>query len=107
MTVELIGTRLQDLFNVLFYCSELQREGKKMVFKTNERICINQERGSLFTQLTHLNGEVKSSAVRTYKVPPEIEIKIRFALQKIVDSNWGGFSQPIFLKETNDTENEY
>jgi hypothetical protein len=107
MAVELIGTRLQDLFNVLFYCSDLQKEGKKMMFKANERICINQERGSLFTQLAHLQGEIKSSAVRTYKVPPEIEIKIRFALQKIVDSNWGGFSQPIFFKEPNDTENEY
>lgn len=103
MPVETITIRLENLFNVLFYCSDLQREGKKMMFKANERICINQERDSLFTQLAHNNGEIKSEEVRTYKVPPEIEIKVRFALQKIIDSNWGGFSQSIYLKP----ENEY
>jgi hypothetical protein len=101
MPVETINNRLYDLFNVLFYCSDLQKEGKKMMFKANERICINQERGALFTQLAHNNGEIKSEGVRTYKVPPEIEIKVRFALQKIIDSNWGGFSQSIYLKPEN------
>jgi len=87
MENEIINNRLKDLHNVLFYCSDLQTNGKRMIFKPNERICINQERGSLFTQLSYLYGELNRDGVRNYKTPPDIEIKIQFTLQKIGGSN--------------------
>ena len=90
--------RLEDLHNVLVYCSDLQKEGRIHVFKTGERICINQERGALFSQLSHLNNETFSHEVREYQCPPALESKIKFTIEKIQSTNWGGFNQEQFLK---------
>jgi hypothetical protein len=93
-----INQRLEDLQNVLFYCSELQKEGKIYVFKVGERICINQERGSLFSQLSFDNNENFLHEVRGYECPPALEAKIKFTIEKIKATNWGGFNQDQFLK---------
>jgi hypothetical protein len=90
--------RLEDLHNVLFYCSDVQKDGRIHVFKVGERICINQERGALFSQLSHANNEVFSHEVRAYKVSPAIEAKIKFTLEKIQATGWGGFSSDKILK---------
>ncbi|MBP4137426.1 hypothetical protein [Flavobacterium geliluteum] len=89
-----IYQRLEDLHNVLAYCSELQSCGKIYVFKTLERVCINQERGSLLSQL---NNDNFPHQVRTYKVPPHIEVKVKFTLEKIQATSWGGFNQEQFF----------
>lgn len=80
--------RLEDLHTVLVYCSELQAHGKIYVFKTGERICINQERGSIRTQDAYEKNEIPLDQVRTYKIPPQIEAKVKFTLQKIYDTGW-------------------
>jgi hypothetical protein len=79
-----IINRLEDLSNILRYCSDQQQVGHSACFSTLERICINQERGALLSQL---NQENKASAIRYYKCPPQLEIKIRFTLQKTIDIN--------------------
>lgn len=93
-----IYERLEDLQNVLVYCSELQLHGKMHVFKTGERICINQERGALLSQLSHANNETFSHEVREYKIPVGIEVKIKFTVEKIEATGWGGFSSDTILK---------
>lgn len=98
MSYDKILQRLEDLHNVLFYCSDIQKEGKIHVFKLGERICINQERGALYSQLSHANNEIFSHEVRTYKVPPAIEAKIKFTVEKIHATGWGGFSSDKILK---------
>lgn len=91
-----IYQRLEDLHNVLVYCSELQSLGKIYVFKVAERICINQERGSLLSQL---NNDNFPHEVRTYKVPEQIEAKISFTIDKIEATNWGGFTTDHLFKK--------
>lgn len=83
MSPKKIYQRLEDLHNVLVYCSELQKEGRMYVFKTGERICINQERAALLSQLSH--------EVREYKIPASIEAKVKFTTDKIQATNWGGY----------------
>ncbi|WP_163401553.1 hypothetical protein [Flavobacterium fluviatile] len=92
---EEINQRLEDLHNVLAYCSELQSFGKIYVFKVNERICINQERGSLLSQI---NSDNFPHEVRTYVIPASIEAKVKFTLEKIQATSWGGFNQEQFFK---------
>jgi hypothetical protein len=98
MNNEDIYQRLEDLHNVLVYCSDLQKQGRIHVFKIGERICINQERGALLSQLSHANNEVFSHEVREYKIPVGIEVKIKFTIDKIHATGWGGFSSDIILK---------
>lgn len=98
MSNEDIYQRLEDLLNVLVYCSDLQKQGRIHVFKVGERICINQERGALLSQLSHANNEVFSHEVREYKIPVGIEAKIKLTIEKIQASGWGGFSSDIILK---------
>ena len=98
MSSQPIYERLEDLHNVLVYCSEMQLHGRMHVFKTGERICINQERGALLSQLSHANNETFSHEVREYKIPVAIEAKIKFTIEKIHATGWGGFSSDIILK---------
>ena len=98
MTNEDRYQRLEDLHNVLVYCSDLQKQGRIHVFKVGERICINQERGALLSQLSQANNEVFSHEVREYKIPVGIEVKIKFTIEKIQATGWGGFSSDIILK---------
>ena len=79
-----INNRLEDLYDMLLYCSNQQVFGKPACFTTLERICINQERGALLSQLNQDNQEPD---IRYYKCHPKLEIKIRFILQKVIDNN--------------------
>lgn len=83
--------RLEELHNVLAYCSDIQSDGRIYVFKVAERICINQERGALLSQLSHANHETFPHEVREYKIPAHIEAKVKFTIQKIHATNWGGY----------------
>lgn len=76
--------RLEDLHDVLVYDSDQQTFGRPAVFTIFERICINQERGSLLSQLNQDNKELD---IRYYKCSPKLESKIRFAIQKVTDIN--------------------
>lgn len=78
--------RLEDLHTVLQQCSkiDLLSDGKNRAFTTGERICINQERGSLLSQL---NAENFPNDVRNYKCPAFLESKIKFTLNKIIDNH--------------------
>lgn len=81
---EKINNRLEDLHDVLVYDSNQQTFGRTACFTTLERICINQERGSLLSQI---NQDNKEPDKRYYKCPPKLESKIRFAIQKVTDIN--------------------
>lgn len=80
--------RLQNLYSVLFYCSDLQKDGRMQVFKPGERICINQERGALLSQMNYENGESFKCEVREYEVPPDLEVKIKFIIEKMKQTNF-------------------
>lgn len=97
---ETLLQRLSDLHNVLVYCSQIDASsfGKSKVFSLGERICINQERGSLFSQLALNNKEIFQNEVRTYKVTEELEKKIKQTIEKIEATTWGGFSNDQILK---------
>ena len=84
MNTNQIIQRLEDLHAVLLYCSDNQSVGKQASFSRGERICINQERGSLLSQL---NAENFPDDVRNYKCPAFLESKIRFTLNKIIDNH--------------------
>lgn len=79
-----INNRLEDLHDVLVYDSDQQTFGRPACFTTLERICINQERGSLYSQINQDNEE---SDKRFYQCYPKLEIKIRFVIQKVIDNN--------------------
>lgn len=76
--------RSKDLYNILEYCSLQQQVGRPACFTVFERILINQERGSILTQL---NSETPESEKRYAVCPPKLESKIRFITQKIIDIN--------------------
>lgn len=86
MKLPLSNDRLEVLHNVLAYCSEVERKsnGKLYLFTTFERILINQERGSLLSQL---NQETAPNDIRFYKCPPKLESKIQFVNQKVINNN--------------------
>lgn len=73
------SNRLENLHDVLVYCSQIQAVGRTPIFTTGERICINQERGSLFSQMS-FDGD----QVREYEVPLEIESKIQATIKKAI-----------------------
>ena len=79
-----ISNRLEDLYDVLLYDSNEQTFGRPACFSTLERICINQERGSLLSQINPDNLETDK---RFYQCPPKLESKIRFVIQKVTDIN--------------------
>lgn len=76
-------TRIDLLFSVLIFSSE-----KTAIFKTAERICINQERGSLFDQINVLNGEMLKSNARFYQLPSHIEKKVDTCIQLMSRIDW-------------------
>lgn len=95
MTIEETNQRLEDLHDVLAYCSDQQSEGKIYVFKTGERISINQERGSLLSQLNYNFP----NDVRSFKIPPAIEVKVKITLEKIQANSWIAFNKNQFLHD--------
>ena len=76
--------RFNDLHRVLEYCSEVERksEGRNCIFTTLQRICINQERGAIYSQQSAQKREITANEVRTYQVPPHIEEKIKQLLKQ-------------------------
>lgn len=90
MSIEKIIQRLEDLHNVLAYCTDVQSNGKIYVFRVHERICINQERGALLTHLACAQNEIFPHEVREYVIPDHIEAKVKLTIQKIQATNWGG-----------------
>lgn len=85
MSYDQIIKRLEDLHNVLAYCSAMQSRGKIYTFKVAERICINQERGALLTRLAD------GTELRDYTIPAHIEAKVKFTIEKIESTNWGWY----------------
>lgn len=79
-----ITNRLENLQEVLVYDSDQQTFGKPACFTISERILINQERGSLLSQL---NPQNKEPDIRYYQCHPKLESKIQFITQKITDIN--------------------
>lgn len=79
-----ISNRLEDLYDVLLYDSNEQTFGRPACFTTLERICINQERGSLLSQMNQDNHETDK---RFYQCHAKLETKIKFAIKKIIDIN--------------------
>lgn len=74
-----LHARHDALFSVLIYCSWQTEIGKAPFFTTAERICINQERGALLSQL---NPETPPGQIRHYQCPSKLEAKILFHLRK-------------------------
>jgi len=77
--------RKDELHDVLAYCTASQNAGKIYVFTAVERIFINQERGSLFSQL---NTDNFPHEIRYSEIPPAIEAKVKLTLEKIKASGW-------------------
>ncbi|WP_281233469.1 hypothetical protein [Flavobacterium gelatinilyticum] len=77
--------RLSDLHNVLYFCSEQQKYGRIYVFTSAERICINQERGSLLSQINLSN---RSDEIRYYQITPALEAKVKLTLHKVDQTTW-------------------
>lgn len=71
-----INYRLQILHDALQDDSRLKEVGKVGIFTTFERICVNQERGYLYSELSYL-VEVEPPPLRPYKIPEHIQLKIR------------------------------
>lgn len=79
-----INNRLEDLQDVLVYDSEQKKIDRPGYFTKVERICINQERGSLLSQINQQNAEEDK---RYYICPPVLQSKIRFVIQKVENQN--------------------
>ncbi|MBP4139655.1 hypothetical protein [Flavobacterium geliluteum] len=92
-----IYNRLEDLHIVLSFCSEGQFLGKIFVFTVLERVCINQERGSLLSQI---NNDNFPHEIRSYTIPANIEAKVKITIEKIQATSWGGFNQNFFNNES-------
>lgn len=78
MNQEEIESRLNELSNALYYDRMFQR-----VFSTGQRIVINQERGSLMSQLSYLKFETPEYEVRTFKISNILNQKVKYCNNKI------------------------
>ena len=79
---EKISSRLELLFEALWYCSQCKEVGRGYVFTVNERILINQERGALMSQ-QNLLLEIFNEDVRYYKISENIEKKVQLIKSKL------------------------
>ena len=79
MTKSEITDRLEDLFIALFQSSQSDHvpNSRDCLFTVGERICINQERGALHTQL----AELPPAEVREYQVSVHINNKVLKAVE--------------------------
>lgn len=93
-----INQRLIDLFSVLYFCSEQQKEGRIYIFTIAERICINQERGALYSQI---NKDNPSNEVRNYKITSALQVKVQITLNKIAKTDLGHYLKDPFANENN------
>jgi hypothetical protein len=78
-----IQERLELLELVLHFDTE-----KLPTFTNADRICINQECGSLMDFRAYLRGQIDHSEVRLYHVPENINEKIVKAQYYINKHNW-------------------
>lgn len=78
--IKLLEDRLNFLQAVLNYSRVFEP-----LFYRGEKICINQERGSLFDLMNHYNGEMKLENVRQYRIPESIENKISEVKNKVIN----------------------
>lgn len=76
MTLIEIITRIELLDQSLFNDSQEKEVGRRGFFTVLERICINQERGYLYSMRSFINRTI-DAPMREYKVPERIELKIR------------------------------
>lgn len=93
MHLESVKNRLELLHMVLVFDSEISKR-----FKINDRILINQERGSLLDFVNYLFGEKELETVRKLRVPVELELKIQqIAIE--LKSKYIEVINPTILKE--------
>lgn len=78
-----IQNRLELLELVLHFDTE-----KLPTFTNADRICINQECGSLMDFRAYLREQIDHDSVRLYHVPETIEAKITTAKQYIDKHHW-------------------
>lgn len=78
-----VNDRLELLYAVLQYCTFRQERGKSRMFSPGERISINQERAALDEFICYLFGGMPREEVRTYRVPEQLEEKIKWCCQQM------------------------
>lgn len=66
--------RLNVLHLALLHDSEFKSARQGYIFTSGERICINQERGALYSQLS----QDPEAGIRYYDVSDDIELKINY-----------------------------
>ena len=81
MSEQQINDRLNDLSAVINY--DFYKD--KRHFTAGEKICINQERGSLSDKLYVLKGEMSEGVAREYKISENLEKKVQFVLNKLTN----------------------
>jgi hypothetical protein len=74
ITIEKVLHERQKLYTVLQFDSSHTK-----IFKTGERICINQARGVLFDIINYFNHVIEVEQVRVYDVPERVQEKIDWA----------------------------
>ncbi|MDQ8012013.1 MAG: hypothetical protein REI96_06175 [Flavobacterium nitrogenifigens] len=93
-----INQRLADLYSVLYFCSEQQKAGRIYVFTIDERISINQERGSLLSQI---NRDNFPHEIRNYKISSALQVKVQITLNKLAQTNLWHYLKDPFTDENN------
>lgn len=91
--LESVKNRLELLHDVLVFDSDVSKR-----FKINERILINQERGSLYDFINYLSGNIEHEATRKLQVPLEVELKIQTIAIEL-KSKYIEVINPTILKE--------
>ena len=94
--LESVKNRLELLHDVLVFDSDVSKR-----FKINERILINQERGSLYDFVNYLSGNIEHEATRKLQVPLEVELKIQIIAKEIQKEGIKQIevNEPIILKQ--------
>lgn len=94
--LESVKNRLELLQDVLVFDSDVSKR-----FKINERILINQERGSLYDFINYLSGSITHEEIRKLLVPLEVELKIQIIAKEIQKEgiNQIEVNEPIILKQ--------
>lgn len=80
---QILATRVELLFDCLWYCSRYQEAKRRSIFTISERILINQERGALMSQQTAMLYPNEDNPVREFTVPNYLEDKIQFIKNKV------------------------
>ena len=94
--LESVKNRLELLQDVLVFDSDVSKR-----FKINERILINQERGSLYDFINYMSGNITHEEIRKLLVPLEVELKIQIIAKEIQKEGIKQIevNEPIILKQ--------